>query len=341
MRVNSRVGSFPVFFVLCGLLLVALTLEVSLGPIGISPGKIISATLAYFQGSRGADAVVMGAIRWPRALVAALVGGSLAATGAVLQAIFRNPMADPGIIGVSSGGSLGAVAVIQLGWSQAGIWVTPVAAFLTGLLTVWVIYRLATVQGRTALYALLLAGVALGSLASALMSLLLSLAPLETMQQILFWLMGGLDDSSWPVAGILAGVTLVGGGFYFWLAPALDVLSLGEEQAEGVGVSLQRMKQLALFASAMVVGTCVSATGVIGFVGLIVPHLLRHWVGPSHRRLLPASALGGASLLLLADVVGRMALQPVEINVGIVTSCLGAPFFLYLLRRRTTGTQGG
>ncbi len=338
MRWKSPTLAIPL---LCGLLLGSLTLEISLGPLGIAPDKIISATLAYFHGSHGTDAVVMGAIRWPRALVAALVGAGLAATGAVLQAIFRNPMADPGIIGVSSGGSLGAVAAIQLGWSQGGIWVTPAAAFLTGLVTVWVIYRLATVQGRTALYALLLAGVALGSLASALMSLLLSLAPLETMQQMLFWLMGGLDGSTWPVAGVLAGVTLVGGLFYLWLAPALDVLSLGEEQAEGVGVPLQRMKQLALFASALVVGTCVSATGVIGFVGLIVPHLLRTWVGPGHRRLLPASALGGASLLLLADVVGRMALQPIELNVGIVTSCLGAPFFLYLLRRRTTGNQGG
>lgn len=320
---------------------VALALELCLGPIPIPLSQLLLDIWKYFEGGQGTNVLVMGAIRLPRMFAAALVGAGLATTGAVLQAVFRNPMADPSIIGVSSGASLGAVFTIQFGLSQLNAWYTPIGAFVSGLIVVFVIYRIATIHGRTSIYSLLLSGVAFSSLCSSIVTLILSLAPLETMQQMLFWLMGGLDGSSWRVVGILSVFVVIGGVIYLSQAHALDVISLGEEQAQGVGVSLQRTKQIVLVTSAFVVGACVSSTGVIGFVGLVVPHLLRIWVGPKHRTLILASAIGGAILMLLSDVVARMILLPIELNVGIITSCIGAPFFLFLLRRQETNTYRG
>lgn len=322
-------------------LCIAGALELSLGPMLIPIIRIPSDIWGYLHGGRGTDEVVMGAIRLPRLFVATLVGAGLASTGAVLQAIFRNSMADPAIIGVSSGGALGAVLTVQFGLAQLSQWYTPLGAFVSGLVVVFVIYRLATVRGKTSIYTLLLSGVALSSLSGAVVTLVLSLAPLETMQQMLFWLMGGLDGSTWSTVIMLAVFVTAGFVIYFFQAHALDLISIGEEQAEGVGVSIQFIKQVTLATAAFVVGACVSSTGVIAFVGLVVPHLLRLWVGPSHRNLILASAIGGALLMLLSDLVARMILLPIELNVGIVTSCLGAPFFLFLLRRQESNAYRG
>jgi iron complex transport system permease protein len=321
------------FIILILLFLVASAFEICLGPMTIPFGKIGPETWNYFTGTRSPYSVVIGAIRWPRLFTAAFVGIGLASTGAVLQAVFRNPMADPAIIGVSSGGALGAVLTIQLGLAQLNEWFTPLGAFVSGLTVVYIIYRLATIRGKTAIYALLLAGVAISSLSSAIVTLMLSLAPLQTMQKMLFWLMGGLDGSTWTNVYIVGSFTCLGLILYMVEARALDILSIGEEQAEGLGVHLQHTKQTIFAVAAIVVGACVSVSGVIAFVGLIVPHLIRMLVGPKHRLLIPASALGGAILMIVSDLVGRMVLQPLEINVGIITSCLGAPFFLYLLRK--------
>lgn len=322
-------------------LLVSLCLEICIGPMNIQVDKIIPDTVQYLQGQHNTDATVVGAIRWPRALVAVLVGAGLAISGAVLQAVFKNPMSDPGIIGVSSGGALGAILTIHLGLAAASVWTTPVGAFVFGLLVVLLIYRLATVRQQTNLYALLLAGVAVGSFCSAIITLILSLSPLQEMQEMLFWLMGGLDGSSWSEVLLLAIFIGFGLILFMLLAWSLDIMMTGEDHAMGVGVPVQRMKQLTLVLCALIVGVCVSTTGVISFVGLIVPHVLRHFVGARHRLLIPASALGGAILLSLSDLVARMALQPMEINVGVVTSCLGAPFFLYLLFKRQRAWQRG
>jgi iron complex transport system permease protein len=337
MNRNQRIA----FIVLFASLLISAAIEVSWGPVQVPISRIIPDAMGYFQGGRSTNEVVIGAIRLPRLLMAALVGAGLASTGAVLQAIFRNPMADPSIIGVSSGGTLGAVLMIQFGVSQILQWSIPLGAFCSGLIVVFVIYRLATVKGRTGTYSLLLSGVAMSSLCSSIVTLLLSLAPLETMQQMLFWLMGGLDGSTWSQLAMVC--VFVAGGFlvFLWQSNSLDIISIGEEHAEGVGVALQRTKQIALCTAALVVGACVSSTGVIGFVGLIVPHLLRLWIGPRHHLLIPASALGGALLLVLSDIVARTILYPVELNVGIITSCLGAPFFLFLLRRQESNVHGG
>ena len=320
--------------ILVVLLLVVTVVEIAVGPLGIAITKILPDAIAYFRGTTSVDAVVMGAVRLPRVVVAAFVGVGLASAGVALQAVFRNPMADPGVIGVSSGGSLGAVIVIAMGLSGLSIWVVPLAAFTTGLITVFVIYALATYRGYTSIYALLLSGVAIGSLAGAVVDLLLSLEPLQTMQQALFWLMGGLDGSTWSSAGIVASFSTIGLLFFMMEAPTLDLLSLGDEQAISVGVHVEAHKRLVLVFSALVVGSCISVSGAIGFVGLIVPHVMRLLIGPSHRFLLLTSALGGAILLIFSDILARTVLMPSEINIGIVTSVLGVPFFLMLLRHQ-------
>ena len=325
-----------------GLLFVVVgMLELSLGPVSIAFVQIPSSLWQYFHGVHGINAVVLGDIRLPRLLVAAIVGAGLAVTGTALQAIFRNPMADPAIIGVSSGGALGAVAVMEWGDVSAFAWLTPLAAFVAGVLTVELTYRLATRNGQTSVYSLLLAGVAINAFGSALISLILSLSPLQTMQQMLFWLMGGLDGSTWSHVWILGAVVVVSVTAIGFFATELDLISIGEEQAHGVGVHLQRIKRVILLLSALMVGVCVSFTGVIGFVGLMVPHVLRMLIGPAHRTLLPAAALGGAILLMAADLIARMVFLPIELNVGIVTSALGAPFFLYLLSRQQADVPSG
>ncbi len=329
-----RMSVLWLVMILVVLLLVVTVVEIAVGPLGIAITKILPDAIAYFRGTTSVDAVVMGAVRLPRVVVAAFVGVGLASAGVALQAVFRNPMADPGVIGVSSGGSLGAVIVIAMGLSGLSIWVVPLAAFTTGLITVFVIYALATYRGYTSIYALLLSGVAIGSLAGAVVDLLLSLEPLQTMQQALFWLMGGLDGSTWSSAGIVASFSTIGLLFFMMEAPTLDLLSLGDEQAISVGVHVEAHKRLVLVFSALVVGSCISVSGAIGFVGLIVPHVMRLLIGPSHRFLLLTSALGGAILLIFSDILARTVLMPSEINIGIVTSVLGVPFFLMLLRHQ-------
>ncbi|WP_062309054.1 FecCD family ABC transporter permease [Alicyclobacillus sendaiensis] len=316
-------------------------LEIGLGPVSIPFWQIPGDTWAYFAGHRALDAVVVGAIRWPRLAVAVLAGSALALSGTVLQAILRNPMADPGVIGVSSGGALGAVIAVATGLSARSVAATPLLAFASGLAVAAVIYRLATSARRTDVYRLLLAGVALSSLCSAVITAILDLSPLEEMQQMMFWLFGGLDGSNWTEAAMLAGVNAVALTAFLRLSFAYDILTTGEEHAEAVGVDVERIKRASLAVAALIVSVAVSTTGVISFVGLIVPHILRRLIGANHRPLLAASALGGGVLLTLSDLVGRTVVQPAELNVGIVTSCLGVPFFLYLLYRQRRGRDIG
>ncbi|WAH38712.1 FecCD family ABC transporter permease [Alicyclobacillus dauci] len=327
------------FVVLVALLLLGMILEISVGPMGIPVSQIIPDTVAYLNGQHSSNAIVVGAIRLPRCLLAVFVGAGLAMAGAVLQAVFKNPMSDPGVIGVSSGSALGAILVIHVGVAASTLWATPLSAFIFGVVVVLLIYRLSTVKGRTNLYALLLSGVAVGSFCSAIITAILSLSPLQTMQQMLFWLMGGLDGGNWNQVLVLVGLIVVSLVVFLAMAWSLDIMLTGEEHAEGVGVPVQRIKQLTLAICALIVAVCVSTTGVIAFVGLIVPHVLRHFVGSRHRLLIPAAALGGASLLTLSDLVAHMLFSPIELNVGIVTSCLGAPFFLYLLFQRQRAWQ--
>lgn len=317
------------------LLFAAVLLEITLGQYPISVANVLRDSYNYLKGSHSVDAVVMGAIRWPRMWVASCVGAGLASAGAALQAIFRNPMTDPSILGVSSGASLGAVLSITTGIGAVSLLVTPLCAFFSAVIVVGVIYRLGTVRKVTAVHTLLLAGVAVSSACGAVVTLLLTLSPLTTMQQILFWLMGGLDGSTWTHVELVLPSVAAGIAILLLYNRELDNLGIGEDHAAGVGVSVQRTKQIVLCTTALMVAACVSVSGVIAFVGLIVPHMMRSWLDVRHSILLPACALGGATLTIFADVLARMVVSPVELNIGVVTACMGTPFFLVLLRRQS------
>ncbi len=344
-------------------LFVAVVLSAAIGPVAVPPAAVAKALLnaipipTGIQQSGGAGALlglsvprvtfgrldlfavaekhtlIVMSIRMPRIALAAVVGFALAAAGTVMQGFFRNPMADPSIIGVSSGAAAGAVASIVipsvLPWGLD----LQAAAFLGALVTAFVVYAVATEGGRTPVATLLLAGVAIQTFLGAVVSYLLLIAG-ESVNDALYWLMGHLSGAQWGEASAAALVVLPLFGVLAFYAEDLNVLLLGEEDARTLGIEVERTKRVLLAISSVVTGAAVAVTGVIGFVGLIVPHALRLIVGPDHRVLLPASAIAGASFLVATDTVARTALGASELPVGIVTAALGAPFFLYLLRDR-------
>lgn len=290
--------------------------------------------------------LVVWELRLPRVLMGGLIGAALAVSGAAMQAVFRNPLAEPGLIGVSSGAALAAVMLIVLGdlllvgWlAQFEAIALPLAAFLGGLLTTAIIYQLSTQQGSTRVLTLLLAGIAISALSGAVTGMLTYIADDGQLRALTFWSMGSLGGMSWQTlwtAGpwmVLALVLMVRHH------RTLNALLLGEQVAQHLGIRAQRMKKWLITLAALAVGAAVAVSGMIGFVGLVVPHLMRLWLGPDHRRLMPASLLGGASLLILADLVSRTIAAPAEIPIGIITALIGSPFFLWLLvsqsRRQT------
>jgi len=280
-------------------------------------------------------------LRLPRVLLAAIVGGSLALSGAVLQGLFRNPMADPGIIGISSGAAFGAVFAVTSGLALARPWMLPLCAFAVATATTFAIYRLATRGGRTPLAALLLAGLALSALLSAFTSFLLGMAQnVLILRELIFWLLGGLDGRGWPHLRLVTLPALAGSAALLVFARDLNLLAAsGEEGARSLGVELDRLKRRLLVITALVTGAVVSVSGTIGFVGLLVPHAVRLVAGPDHRVLLPASFLGGASFLVLADLLARTLSPTEELRLGVVTAAVGAPFFLLLLQRHRAYTE--
>lgn len=270
-------------------------------------------------------------VRLPRVLIGGLVGFALAASGAAMQGLFRNPLAEPGIAGVSAGGSMGAVIAIFLGLQQAHPWAVPVGAFGGALLASWLAYVMATQRGRTDTMTLLLAGVALSSLFGAVISLLYHFVEDGVLRQIVYWLMGNLSGKRWEHLSAASPFVLVGVAGLLLLSPELNILSGGEDDARSLGVSVERLKRRVLTCAALAAGAAISITGMIGFVGLIVPHALRLLIGPDHRWLVPTSGLAGASFLILCDLVARVSFSPIELRTGIVTAFVGVPFFLYLL----------
>jgi len=286
------------------------------------------------------EAVIL-AVRLPRTLLGLLVGAGLAVAGAAMPGLFRKPLADPGLIGVSSGAALAAVAVIVLGsqglavLTQAcGPFSLPLAAFAGGLATTLLIYRLASRDGHTSVTTLLLAGIAVNALCGAGTGLLTYLADDQQLRTLTFWLMGSLGGATWAEVGstaLLIAAPLLALPF---LAPTLNALLLGEAEAGHLGVAAQSVQRLIVALAALAVGAAVAVSGVIGFVGLVVPHLLRLMLGPDHRLLLPGAALLGGSLLLLADLLARTVVAPAELPIGILTALLGGPFFLALLLHR-------
>lgn len=286
-----------------------------------------------YEGSAAHDAIIWS-VRFPRVVAAGLVGLALGLSGAVMQGLFRNPMASPGIVGVSSGASVGAVIAIFLGWQSANPWSVPVSAFIGALIALMIIFVLATHGGRTDTATLLLAGLALSALFDGAISLLYHFVDDGVVRQIVYWLMGNLGGKRWEHVGLMTPFILIGSLALWAHSRDLNIMLAGDDEARSLGVPVERIKRRMLILIALVTGAATSVAGMIGFVGLIVPHMLRYLTGPDHRWLLPASGLGGAILLILADLIARTAFSPIEIRPGIVTAFLGVPFFLYLLVKR-------
>lgn len=324
---------------LAGLLVASMLLAVAVGAVWISPWTTIRLTgwklglAGPPEGVPAAANVILFELRLPRVLLAGVVGAALAAAGAVFQALFRNPMADPAIIGVSSGAALGAIAAILLGAGSllggAGV---PAAAFVGALGTALLVYRLARIGPAIQMTTLLLSGIAVAAIVSAIVSLVMTFSG-EQIRSIYFWLLGGLSARGWePLAAatplVLLGLIAAAGN-----AGRLNLSTLGDERASQLGLDVEMFKRWMLATGSLLAAAAVSVAGLIGFVGLMTPHILRLVVGADHRRLIPASILGGGAFMVLADLAARTVVSPQEIPVGAVTAVLGGPFFLYLLRR--------
>ncbi len=329
------------------MLILSLLLAVCVGAVWISPWtavRLITWKLGiagYPDGVPRSSEVILFQLRLPRVFLAAVVGAALASSGLVFQGLFRNPLADPAIIGVSSGAALGAIAVIvTLGAGSLGAFGVPLAAFGGALATAFVVYRLARIGPAVHVATLLLAGIAVAAVISSLMSLVMSFSGSQ-IRDIYAWLLGGLVAQGWPQIGAVVPLVSLGVGAAAFSAHDLNVVSLGEERAAQLGIEVDRVKRRSIATGALLAASAVSVAGVIGFVGLMTPHLLRLFVGADHRRLLPAVLLGGPTLLILADLVARTALAPQELPVGVITALLGGPFFLYLLRREGRKARAG
>jgi len=314
-------------------------LSLGVGAAGLGPGELLSSAI----GSRPLDAtaqIILFDIRLPRLVLGLVVGASLAVSGAVMQGLFRNPLADPGLVGVGAGAGLGAISAIVLGASlpsglslALGNYAVPIAAFLGGWISTLVLYRISTQRGRTSVAVMLLAGIALGALAGAVSGVLVYMADDAQLRDLTFWGLGSLAGASWAkvlAAGPLIILALAAAPF---LAKSLNGLALGEAAASHMGIPVQRMKSVAIVTVAGATGAAVAVSGGIGFIGIVVPHLLRIAVGPDHRYLLLNSALLGAALLVGADMISRTIISPAELPIGIMTAFLGVPFFLFLLAR--------
>jgi len=331
-RVVRRELGIPLLLAILVLVSIA---SLGSGPVTIGPGRIVDLLLA----GRGdaVDSVILWDLRFPRLVLAMLVGAALAQSGAVMQGFFQNPMADPYIVGVSSGASFGATLgmVLHLDFWVGGFSATPIMAFAGALGTTFLVYALSLRGGRVPVVLLLLIGVAVGALAAAGTSFLMILGNEDT-RLVLFWLLGSLSSRRWDHVQMIIPYFLVGVTVIWIYARDLNVLLLGEETAQQTGVDVEQVKRIILSASALLAAAAVSVSGIIGFVGLIVPHLMRVITGPDHRKLIPLSALSGALLMILADLVARTVISPSEIPIGIITSVLGCPFFLFLIARRNT-----
>lgn len=334
----------PLFLLLGFLLLLVVWLSLALGPVSLPLGDTLRA-LAHMLGlpvsadGLGQAELIVGQIRLPRTLLGIATGGVLALAGVAMQGLFRNPLADPGLIGVSSGAALGAAIAIVFGASIGGLpeafapYLLSACAFAGGLLVTALVYWLGRHNGQTSVATMLLAGIALTALAGALIGLFTYLADDATLRTLTFWNLGSLNGASYPRLWPLLLITLLVACWLPRRVNALNALLLGESEARHLGFDVERLKVELILCTALGVGAAVAAAGMIGFIGLVVPHLLRLIVGPDHRVLLPASMFGGAILLLLADLIARLALAPAELPIGIVTALIGAPFFLYLLIR--------
>jgi iron complex transport system permease protein len=319
-------------------LLLAVLLSIAIGSVFIPPADLAKVLAGLFTGKLPAalqtSAFILWGIRLPRTALVLLTGAALGGSGAAYQGLFRNPLADPYLIGVASGAGLGAVLAMSVRWPYSfwGLMALPAAAFLGALLTVFLVYTLARMGKTVPTTNLILAGVAFSSFATALTSYLM-LRSTGELRRAIAWLLGGASQAGWgPVLTVLPYL-VVGLGVLLLNGHALNLLQFGDDQAQQLGLHVTRRRAWILLAASLATAAAVAFSGVIGFIGLIVPHVMRLWFGADYRRLLPLSIIGGAGALLVADIIARSVMSPQELPVGIVTALAGAPFFLWVLRR--------
>jgi len=317
-------------------LALALLLSLAIGSVFLSPSELWAALTGH--GTEISNSILWD-IRLPRTVLVALTGAALGGSGAAYQGLFRNPLADPFLIGVASGAGLGAVIAMSVKWPYSfwGLMAIPMAAFAAALLTVFIVYFLARVGQTVPITNLILAGVAVSSFATSLTSFLM-LRSTGEVRRALGWLLGGASQSGWTAILAMTPYLVIGLGILTLSGHALNLLQFGDDQAQQLGLNVGRAKTVMLIAASLATAAAVAFSGIIGFIGLIVPHVMRLWFGADYRRLLPLSIIGGAIALLVSDVIARVVLAPQEIPVGIVTALAGAPFFLWVLRR--TKNQG-
>jgi len=313
---------------LCGLALLVLAAALLVGAVDVSWNGVLGA----LTGGGSPEAALIRGLRMPRVLLAFLVGGSLALSGAALQALVRNPLADPYLIGLSGGAGLGAVLAIAL--QLGGRWAVPLAAFAGAMGTIAVVYRLSTAAGRRLdPHVLLLGGVVVGAFAGSLMSAVITLSSASELRSAMLWLLGGFGMASWPSLGLFAAYAALPLALLLASARGLDLLTLGEENAQHLGADVERLKRRVYLSVAALTGAAVAVSGIIGFVGLVVPHVIRRWGAPLHRQLLPAAFVAGGAFLVGADLLSRSLFRPLELPVGVVTALIGVPVFALQLKR--------
>jgi iron complex transport system permease protein len=333
--VRPAARAVVVLGVLAALLVAAALLAFKTGPVSVSWADLRSVlTDGGARESLPMQSRILLDLRLPRILLGCLVGAALAVAGTTFQGLLRNPLADPYLLGVSGGAALGAVFILTTGAAAGVPLIVPAAACIGALAAVAAVWRLASGAGALPPTALILSGVVVSAFCSALVMFLTAVAPAGRVQGALFWMMGSLASPPPGILPAVAGAVALGVGLAVISGPQLNALSLGEETAAHLGVNARRVRLRLFFAASLVTGAAVASAGLVGFVGLVVPHALRALVGADHRLLIPASALAGAVTLVLADTAARSVLPPAEIPVGVVTALLGAPFFLVLLRRR-------
>jgi iron complex transport system permease protein len=345
IRARNRRGA-AVFVAVALLVLVLALVSAMIGQVPIRPVEVFG-SLAHKIGlpwgplpADPAGEATLWQVRFPRIALAALVGAALATAGAVLQGVFANPLAEPGVIGVSSGAAVGASAVFVFGGAFVASWSVAAAAFAVGLATTLLVYLLARSGGRTEVVTLVLTGIAINAFAGGLISFFVFAASSAARDQVVFWQLGSLNGATWGTVGVVAPLAAAGIAAAVLIAPRLDLLALGEGPARHLGVNVERLRQAAILIVAVLATAGTAFTGIILFVGLIVPHLARMLVGPAHRVLVPLSALGGAVVLLAADLGARTLIHNADLPLGMLTSLVGGPFFFWMLRR-TRAKAGG
>lgn len=334
------------FAVLVVLLVLGCVVSALAGQLSIAPSEVLGAALhgigidtSWRPDSDLVEQTLLQ-IRFPRVAMSVVVGAALAVGGAVMQAVFGNPLAEPGVVGVSAGSALGAAIAIAVGVTGLAGWGVAVAAFVGGLIATTLVYVSARGDGRTEVVTLLLTGIAINAFAGAGLALVLFLAKTASREQIIFWQLGSMNGSRWSEVAVVAVVTVAASAAAVALARQYDVLSLGERTAAHLGVRVERLRTVSIVLVALLTGAAVAFTGIIAFVGLVVPHIMRMLLGPAHCLLLIASLLAGATLMVWADLIARTAVPGADLPIGLLTSLIGGPFFFYLVhvtRKRSGG----